>query len=141
MAVRVTADQAAERWARGVQTGSQKMAEGVARVTVAPGQKAAQKVDKWRQNTLDAAPKWQANVGRVGLAEWQEKMTTLGVQRAAQGATANQGKVAQRLAPVFSHMNNVLATVDRLPDTTLEDRIAKSAAFQRGMAQYRPSGA
>lgn len=137
MAVRVSAEEAAANWARGVQNGSAKMAAGVDRVTQAPGQKAAQKVDKWRQNTMDAAAKWQANVARVPLAEWQEKMRTLGVSRATQGATANQGKVAQRLAPVFSHMNSVLAQVDALPDTTLEDRIQKSAAFARGMAQYR----
>lgn len=136
MPVRVSAEQAAERWARGVQQGGQKMQEGIERVTQAPGQKAAAKAQKWLQATVDAAPKWQRNVARVGLEEWKESMRTLGVSRAAAGAAAKEGKMANALQPVFSYMNGVLARVDAMPDTTLEDRIAKSAAYQREMARY-----
>lgn len=137
MPVRVSADVAAERWAAGVQRGGQKMAEGIERVTTSPGVKAAAKAQKWLNNTVEAAPKWQAAVSRVSLEDWKESMRTLGVSRAAAGAAAKVGKFQDAIAPVLSFQNSVLSRVDAMPDTTLEDRINKSATYQREMAKYR----
>lgn len=88
------------------------------------------------QNSQDL---WARRVSAVSLGEWQQRATA-GVSRIAEGAAAKSDKYANAVQAVFAHMDSVLSRVDSMPDTTLEDRIRKSAEFQRGMAQYKTRG-
>lgn len=136
MPLRVDPATAAADWAIGLGQATEKITRGVQRVTVSPGSKAAAKADKWLQNVTASKDKFQRNVGRVQLGDWQTA-TVNAVSRVAQGAQMKQGKFADRITPVFQHMASVLSGVDAMPDTTLDQRINKSAAFQRGMAAYK----
>lgn len=140
MPVRTDPQTAAQRWVQGLQSSGAKLAAGVNAVTQAPGARAAAKVDKYRQGVLDNIPKWERNVRAVSLESWKEAMLTKGASRVASGAQAAEGKMTERLTRLWPFLTNVVNQVDNMPDATLEDRIAKSAAFQRKMALYGQQG-
>lgn len=127
---------AAADWARGMQGASDKISRGIDRVSEAPGAKAARKVDKYRQGVLDNVDTWARRSAAVTLGDWQAAAKA-GVSRVAEGASRKADKYASAVTPVFQHLSTVVAQVDNMPDNTLEERIAKSAALQRGMAAYR----
>lgn len=133
---RIPADEAASNWQQGMAASTDKINRGIDRVQGAPGQKAAAKRDKYVAGVNDSVDKWARNVASVSEAEWKEAAKA-GSSRVAEGARLKQGKYADRVAPVFAHMDSVLSRVDSMPDNSLEQRIQKSAEFQRGMAQYR----
>lgn len=136
MPVRVDPTTAAARWQSGMAGAGQKYSEGIARVQTAPGAKAAAAVDKWQQGVLDNRNKFVRNSQAVSLGEWQNQAQTKGAPRLASGAQAAQPKYEAKIAPVLSYMGQVLAQVDNMPTTTLDQRIAKSVAFQTQMARY-----
>lgn len=127
---------AAADWAQGLSQATQRIQRGIDSVTQAPGAKAASKADKYLAGVQSSVGLWQRRVAAVSLADWQQAAKD-GVGRVAEGAQRKQGKFAQSIGPVFNHMSSVLGSVDNMPDNTLEQRIAKSAAFQRGMAAYK----
>lgn len=135
MPLRVDPTTAAADWAVGMNNATDKITRGIARVATSPGQLAAAKADKWLNNVTAAKTKFTNNVGKVTLQQWQQAANA-GISRVGQGATAKQAKFAAAITPVFTYMANQLATIDAMPDTTLDQRIAKSAAFQRAMAAY-----
>lgn len=127
---------AAQDWVRGTQASGDKVTRGINRVSEAPGAKAARKKDKYIQGVQANVDKWATNTGAVSLEQWRADALK-GVSRIAEGAANKQDKFAAAIGPVLTHMQGVMNTVDQMPDSTLEQRIAKSGAFQRGMAQFR----
>ena len=113
-----------------------KVAAGIDRVTQAPGAKAAAKRDKYLAGVQNNVDNWARNTAAVPLGEWQDAAKK-GVSRIAEGAANKAEKYANKIAPVLNHMDSVLSRVDNMPDNTLEQRIQKSAEFQRGMAQFK----
>lgn len=136
---RVDATAAGEYWQRGLQNAGPKISAGIDRVSTAPGVKAAAKKDKYVQGVQQSQDLWARRVASVSLGEWQSRAKA-GVSRIAEGAAAKQDKYVNGVQQVFAHMDSVLSRVDSMPDNTLEQRIAKSAEFQRGMAQYKTRG-
>lgn len=116
-----------------------KISAGIDRVTTAPGQKAAQKKDKYVAGVNASQDLWARRVAAVDLPTWQNRAKA-GVSRIAEGATAKKDKYATNAAPAFAHMDSVLSVVDQMPDNTLEQRIQKSAEYQRRMAQFKRAG-
>lgn len=116
-----------------------KISAGIDRVTTAPGQKAAAKKDKYVAGVTASQDLWARRVAAVDLGTWQARAKA-GVSRIAEGAQQKGDKYETAAAPVFAHMDSVLSRVDAMPDNTLEQRIQKSAEYQRGMAQYKARG-
>lgn len=137
--VRVTPEQAQAKWVSRIGAASQDVANGVDRVTTAPGQAAAAKVDKWRQNTMAAEDKWRRNVGAVSLEDWRTLMKSVGIPRIAQGAQAKQAKYGNFAAQFFSHLEQGLQQLASMPDTTFEDRVAKAVAMMRHNRNFKRS--
>lgn len=105
MAKQLDANQVAQDWANRLGASGDKISRGVDAVTVAPGAAAARQADVWANNVVQAKSKFQRNVGKVSLSDWQGAMKTKGVQRIATGATAAQPKMAaflQRFLPYIS---------------------------------------
>lgn len=136
---RIDATTAAEYWQRGLQNAGPKISAGIDRVSTAPGVKAAAKKDKYVAGVNASQDLWARRVSAVSLGEWQTRAKA-GVSRIAEGASAKQDKYANSVQAVFAHMDSVLSRVDSMPDNTLEQRIAKSAEYMRGMAQYKSAG-
>lgn len=131
MPVRTTPEQAQAKWVQRIGAATQAITDGVNRVQQAPGQKAAAKSQKWLQNTQAAADKWRRNVQAVSLQDWQRLMTDVGIPRIAQGAQAKQAKYGAFAAQFFAHLQAGVSKVEAMPDTTFEERIARSVAMMR----------
>lgn len=129
----------ATKWATNLASATQAISDGVDRVTVAPGQKAAAQVQVWQQNTAAAAQKFARNVGRVSLASWQQDMKQKGIGRIATGAQQAQPKMAAFLTSFLPFID---AGVKALPARgTLEQNLNRMVAMARHTAGYqRPAG-
>ena len=140
MAIRGTAQQASDKWKNRLSGAGAEVAAGVARVTVAPGQLAAAKRQKWLMGIQNAADKWQRNVAAVPLETWKRYMTEVGVPRIAQGAQAKQAKFTDFMNEFLPHLEQGVNKLANMPDVTFEDRIAKSVAMMRHNHDFRRSG-
>lgn len=138
MPMRGTPASRAEKWSRRTAAAGPDWVAGVDATTDAPGAKAAASSDAWQQRVSDPATKekFRRNVGSVPLEEWKTK-TKAGQSRFTQGAAASQDKMARHQQAVESHMEAGLRKVAAMPNVTLEDKIARSATWQRHMAEYK----
>jgi len=139
---RVTPDEFVEKHARRLKGASEDMRRGVERVTTSPTAAAANKKDKMRTNINAAidAGKWERGLRRVTLDEWKSKMINKGLGRVATGIDEAAPKVRAFAAEVLPFIDNLNTTVQKLPDTTLEDNINRMTTFIRGMSKFQRKG-
>lgn len=136
MAVRGNAQQITEKWKQRTSGATQQVIEGVQRVTEAPGQKAARQKAVWLANLQAKADKWERNVQRVSLSEWQAA-TVSGAQRIAAGVQAKAGKMEAFMTEFIPHIENVQRKVQAMPRGTLEQNLARMMENARGMASFK----
>ena len=136
---KVTASQYVDKWARNLISAGPSITDGVNNVTEAPGIKAARKGDKWMAGLTRSFQDgtWQRAVGAVTLEDWKSAVITKGIPRISVGV--NQAKPKQLLMAekLLAAVDSVTSIINQMPDNTLEERISKSAAFQRAMAEKR----
>ena len=130
-----TPEQIAAQWAARLAASSQRITDGVNAVTTAPGQAAARQKAVWQQNTAAAVDKWAGRVAGVSLSDWQQSMTTKGVQRIGAGAQAAQPAFAQFMGQLLPHIATVKGTLP--PRGNLDQNIARMTAFVQGMAKFQ----
>ena len=130
-----TPDQIAADWASRLGASRDKIVRGVQAVNVAPGQAAARNKSAWVQNTQAAADKWAARTQAVTLGDWQSAMTTKGVDRIGQGATAAQSDFAQFMGQLLPHIESVRSSLPARGN--LDANINRATAFMRGMAKFQ----
>jgi len=138
--VRGTAQEIADRWASRLGGATTEIAAGIDRVTVAPGQAAAAKADKWEQNTLAAKAKWKARVAGTSLEAWKQAAKTVGVARIAQGANAKKGKMAAFLQEFGPHLDALASKLQSMPDNTFEQRMQRMVAAATHNHTFKRSG-
>jgi len=139
MPLKITPEEAAEKWERKMQAASTDYAAGVGRVTKAPGQAAAENIDGYIRGVQENAQRWKKKVAAVSLEEWKDKAINKGASRLGPGATAARAKMMEQTKRNFANIESVKSAVDQMPGQTLDQRIAKSAAFIRGMAEKKLS--
>lgn len=127
-------DQIAAQWANRLGASSQRITDGVNAVTVAPGQAAARQKVAYAQGVQANVDKWASRVGQVPLGDWQQSMTTKGVQRIGAGAQAAQPKFAQFMGKLIPHIQTVKAGLP--PRGNLDQNIARMTTFVQGMAKF-----
>lgn len=142
MPVKVTPTEYAELWASRLGAATERIRMGVEKVTEAPGVKAAAAADKMRANILKSLDdgRWQAEVARVPLSEWKEKMLTKGVPRVRAGAEAAKPEMNAFAKELFTHIEGEQAKIKSMASVTLEDNIARMTTFVRGMADFTWKG-
>lgn len=136
MAVRGTPQQITEKWKQRTAGATQQVIEGVARVTEAPGAQAARQKQVWLANIQAKADKWERNVARVSLSEWQQA-TTAGAQRIAAGVNAKAGKMEAFLVEFIPHIENVQRRVNAMPRGSLEQNLARMVENARGLSTFK----
>jgi len=129
-----TPDQIAAAWSSRLAGSTQKIKDGVASVTVAPGQAAARQKSVWQQNTSAAADKWAQRTAAVPLADWQTAMSEKGAQRVASGAAAAQPKFAAFMGQLLPHIASVKGTLPARGG--LDQNIQRMVAFTTGMSKF-----
>lgn len=130
-----TPEQIAADWASRTSQSTDKMRDGIMGTTVAPGQKAASQKSVWVQQTTASADKWARNTAAVDLPTWQQKTIDKGLPRIAQGVQTAQPAVANFHAQLAPHIDQVKRSLPARGN--LEQNIARSAAFIRGMSQFQ----
>jgi len=132
----------ADRWVSQLSGAVAKIREGVQAVTTSPTAQAAAAADKWQARLAqpDVKAKFQRNLQRVSLTEWQNDMINKGLPRIPQGAQAAHDKFQAFLTQFLPYVNQVAQTVRQMPHLTLEDGIARAAAQIRGNAAFRRTG-
>lgn len=114
------------------------MRKGVEAVTEAPSKKAVAKQAKMKANLVAAIDngKWARNLSAITVEEWKEKMLNLGIGRVQAGVEGARAKIERFYARWKPFMEATLAQINRMPDSTLEERIAKSTAYMRAAAKF-----
>lgn len=137
MGLKVTPQEAAEKWKRRMQGAAQDYRDGVNRVDTAPGQKAAQNKQGYINGVQENADRWATKVAAVSLEDWKSKAIEKGAARLASGADAAMEKVMRTTEANFRNIEDVKNQVDRMPKATLQDRIARMNAFVIGMSEKK----
>lgn len=137
MAVKGTPEGAKNKWVNRLSAATTEIQEGVNRVTQSPGALAVAKRDKWRQNLMAAEEKWVRNTGRVTLDQWKANMINVGIPRIAQGAQAKQDKYLAFAQEFFPHLERGVAQVERMPDTSFEERVQRAVAMMRHNRSFK----
>lgn len=125
---------AASKWAQNLGAAQTRYTAGVQAVTTAPGMLAAQSSDRYIAGVQANLPKFIANSQAVSLQSWQQATVNKGAGRLASGATAAQPKMQSVFTQLFPYIAQVQGSLP--PRGDLEQNIARSAAFQRGMARF-----
>lgn len=139
MPVRTTSADATEKWLANLSSSSARMQAGAMRVQTSPGAAAAAAADKWLAKVTASKDKFKARVGGVSLQEWQNAYINVGIPRVAQGAQAKKAKVTAFLDQFLPYLANGLATIDKMPNVTVEDGIARASAMIRWNAKFKRS--
>lgn len=136
---RLTPQEAAARWSQGVSQNVNRYAEGVQRVTQAPGQAAAAKADKYAAgvNASIQSGKWKNRTASVSLAAWQDATVNIGAARLGQSATAKVGKMEAAMSQLLPAVDAARNTVRAMPDTTLEQRVQRMVRFSQEMSKFQ----
>ena len=136
---RVTPQEAAEKMVRRVSAAGPDIKRGIERVTEAPGVKAAAAQDLMLARLTESvlSGKWADAVAAVPLADWKKAAIEKGLPRIAQGISAAQPKIVTFMTQLLPAVDAAKAEIEAMPNVTLDDRIARSAAFQRRMAGFR----
>lgn len=136
MTVRGDARSITEKWASRTAGATQQVVEGVNRVTEAPGVKAARQKGAYLQGVQAKVDKWESNVKRVTLQDWQAA-TTAGATRIASGVQAKKGKMEDFLREFLPHVEQVQARVQAMPRGTLDQNLTRMMENARGLAAFK----
>lgn len=132
---RISYQDATAKWQRRTAAATQDYTDGINRVTAHPGQAAARNVNGYMngiQNAI-ASGKWQANVQRGTLQDWQAAAVTKGAPRLAQGVQAAGPKMEQALARVFPMIDRAVQECQQADTSTVDGRIQKAMLFMQSM--------
>lgn len=133
---RVSPQQGTQKWVNRISGATQEIQTGVQNVTVAPGQLAAQKSDKWLNNVTASAPKYKANVGAVTLQSWKDSFINVGIPRIATGAQQKQGKYQNFAEQFYPYLDRGVQQIKAMDDTTFEARVQRAVAMMRYNKQF-----
>lgn len=137
---RVTAAGWLDKWGRRLNAAGPDIQAGVQRVTVAPGQKAAEAQALMLQRLTEAINSglWARQVSAVTLGDWQSSMINKAIPRISQGVTAAQKSKQARITALLTAVDSAAAVANALPKGGIEQSIARAAAFMREMQKNAP---
>jgi len=139
---KISASEGADKWARRTKAATADVAAGVDRVTEAPTQAAIAKIDKMMAKFEEAvrSGKVERGLARVTLEDWKQSMKEIGVGRIASGVdNKGVGKMEEFASEFYPFVERVQEEVNRMPDTTLEDGIARMTHNVRELAKFKRS--
>lgn len=129
---RLSAEEATQRLVSGAQAAASRYVEGIRNTDVNPMERASQKAQKAQAGYVDAitSGKWQRGLAAATKEEWVAGATAGGGSAYTAGISAKAGKIARKLGPVLDQTYRVADAVANMPTDTIQQRIAKSQAYQ-----------
>lgn len=139
---KVTPEEAADKLIQRAKAAAPHIAAQVDKVTTAPTEKAAQKIDKMQANfqAAIASGKVERGLRRVSLEDWKKAMKEKGVPRIAQGLDQAKDKIVEFNREFYPYLERVQSEVDAMPDTTLEDNITRMVHNVRRISEFKRGG-
>ncbi len=137
---KVNAQQWLEKWGRRLNSAGTDITNGVNKVTEAPGAKAAAAQELMLARLIESiqSGQWAKAVSGVSLGEWKESMIKKAIPRISQGVTSAQAKKGAVIDALLKAVDNAAAEANALPKGSIEDSIARAAAFMRSMSENAP---
>jgi len=77
-----------------------------------------------------------AGAARAGTAKWQERAKTIGASRFTGSAAAAAEGYQKVVGEVLAAGDAATSTAERMPDTTIQERIARSSAAQMAIHEH-----
>ena len=135
----LTPQQYQEKHNRRLKASIPDITTGVNAVTASPMIAAAAKQAKMLERLTASvnAGKWSTALRAVTLEQWKSATVTKGIPRIAGGIDGAADKVTAFATRLLPFEATLAATVNALPDVTLEDSIARMTAWVRGMTTFR----
>ena len=129
---RLTAEQATQRLIQGAQANVGRYVSGIQSVTESPMMKAASKAAKAAAGYADSiqSGRWAAGLASSSIEEWRAGAIAGGGSAYTAGIQAKAGKIARKLGPALAQTYDVADSVANMPTDTVQQRIAKSTAYQ-----------
>ncbi|MEM2498364.1 MAG: hypothetical protein QXR81_08315 [Candidatus Nezhaarchaeales archaeon] len=139
MPVKISPTDIADKWARKLTAATEDIRKGVELVDKAPSEKAVAKKDKMKANLVKAIDEgvWERRLKEYTLEDWKRDMREKALGRIPSGVEAAKGDFADFASKLVTHLNTILAEIEKMPDLTLEDSIARSAKLIREMAKFK----
>jgi len=136
-----TAQQSAAKWASRLKGAQQEIRQGVESTSINPMERAADASDKWinRLQEAHASGKFARRLRGVPIEKWRRNTIDKGIPRIAAGVDAAADDMEDFFSELLSFEEGLKRTVDAMPDTTLEDSIARATAWIRGMSEFSRS--
>lgn len=136
---KLTPKEAQEKHALNLKASISYMEKGINRVTEAPGKKAADAQAKMKANLIKAldSGKWASRVSGVTLDEWKGKMINKGLARISGGIDEAAEKTEAFYDKFFPFLDKVAADVNKMPDVTLQDSIARMTKQITEVAKFK----
>lgn len=137
--VRLAPTDIASKWNRNLKASVNDIVAGVGRVTVSPGVAAVAKQEKMKANLMASIDDgtWANRLMAVPLSDWKDTTQKKVRERLSGGVEAAMPKRRAFDSWLVSRLNTVMPEIANMPDLTLEDGIARSAALIRHMAAER----
>jgi len=136
---RVTPEEGARKLIDRARAAAPHIADQVRKVTVAPTEVAATKIDKMRTNFLKAVDdgKVERGLRRVTLGDWQNAMINKGVPRISAGLEQAESKIIEFNRQFYPFLERVQDEVANMPDTSLEDNIQRAVHNIRRISEFK----
>ena len=137
--ISMTPEEFADKHARRLKAAIPDIQAGINRVTESPTIKAANKKDKMKARLNESIDngKWEAGLRRVTLESWKSAIINKGLQRISGGIDGAKDKVVAFGTQLLAYETTLQNQVNQMPDLTLEDSLARSQAWIRGMAKFQ----
>ena len=128
----------AEKWGKNLKSSTEAIREGVKNVSESPTQKAAAAQDKMLQNLIAAVEsgKWSDGLKAVSLDDWKSSMEK-GISRIPAGVDGAMVKMTAFMEDFLPYVEEGKAKIEKMPNVTLEDNIARATAMIRHNAAYK----
>lgn len=129
---RLSAEEVTARLVQGAQAAAGRYVEGIRGTDVNPMERAAAKASKAQAGYVDAiqSGKWAKGLMSATKEEWIAGATAGGGSAYTAGISAKQSKITRKLGPVLDATYRVADAVANMPTDTVQQRIAKSQAYQ-----------
>lgn len=136
----VDAQTATDRWVGSAGMAQQRYTEGVQATNVDPTARAVQQQGKLLTNFQQSVTsgRWARALQRVGAAGWKSA-TVAKAGNFSTGLQAGRQKYLDAIGPVLQIEAQLQQQIDSMPNTTIQDAINRSAAWQMGLHQWAQS--
>lgn len=135
--IKQTAQDIAAKWGSRLKGAVPEIQKGVSLVTESPMEKAAAKSDKWVQNTTSAKSRFESGLRATPIEVWKKNTSDKVAARLSGGVDAAMSKRVEFETHNINTINAILPTIDKMPDNTMEDSLARVRTFMEHMSKNK----